>query len=91
MDHYSERRYQPERFGGYKPNYTNERHPRSIEESLLPNEMRISSMGNFDRYFENACFKIESGFEHFKIVGRGRAVTLTEEVVAKLKLRFRNY
>jgi hypothetical protein len=44
-----------------------------IETSLLPNEVRISSQGNFGTYVRNILTIMESGYKNCKVVGRGTA------------------
>lgn len=59
----------------------------SGEGQLLPNEIRINSMGNAKVYCDIAVRTFEQGYENIKIVGRGMAVELTEEVTQELKKR----
>lgn len=90
--HPSERR--PYEGGGYKKfnhgpsekeNYNHEpgfQGPyHQIETKLLPNEMRISSQGDMRGYVNMALDIINQGFNHVKMVGRGQAVPLTEDLV----------
>jgi hypothetical protein len=60
------------RYGGEYP---------KIETKLLPNEMRISSQGDMRGYVDHALGVINQGFNHVKMVGRGQAVPLTEDLV----------
>jgi len=43
---------------------------------LLPNEMRLRAEGNLKTYFSVAMAILNQGFQHLKIVGRGRACQL---------------
>lgn len=56
----------------------------------LPNEMRISIKGSSFKYAETACRLLDQGFEHVKLVGRGQAAPMTEEIAAILRKRAHN-
>ncbi len=59
--------------------FRGEYHP--IETQLLPNEMRISSKGDMRGYVDHALDVMNQGFNHVKMVGRGQAVPITEDLV----------
>ena len=56
-----------------------------METKLLPNELRISSQGNMKMYADTSFQLFNKGFNHLKIVGRGRAVPLTKDLVDYLR------
>lgn len=44
-----------------------------VETQLLPNEVRVSSKGNFNTYVKSILTTMESGYKNCKIVARGTA------------------
>ena len=46
----------------------------------MPNEMKISVKGNVYKYAATASELLEDGFEHVKLVGRGSAAPMTEQI-----------
>ena len=63
--------------------HTETTYQRDVETRLLPNEMRISSRGNMNQYFENAMAALEK-FRFLKIVARGSAVPLAEDIASMI-------
>jgi len=50
---------------------------KQYETKLLPNEMKISTKGNVESYFNQAMIVLfERGYSHLKMVARGTACEL---------------
>lgn len=61
---------------------------KAFETILQPNEMRISTGGDLQAYSRVALSILhEQGYNNVKMVGRGRAVSLTQDIVDFLKQR----
>src|SRR5438105_2492635 len=65
------------------------RETRGQEARLLPNEMRVSTRGDYKNYVESALRIVKNGYDFLKIVGRGEAVVITEDLLEELKARLK--
>ena len=51
--------------------------------------MRVSTIGHFNTYVSTALGTLENGYDHLKIVGRGEAVPIAEDLLKTLSLKAR--
>ena len=81
QQYYGERKQYANQRPSYNSSFINGKYSRGVETKLLPNEMRISSRGNLSMYLDSALKMLNGEFEHLKIVGRGEAVNLSQELL----------
>ena len=84
-------------YGGY-PSQTYElRRPATgfnharVETQLLPNEIRVSSNGNFNGYVKQILYTMEQGYANCKIVGRGMAAQITWDLLQTIMKKAPHY
>lgn len=80
--------------------YSDSQHPTPIHDlpiyskgvnvQLLPNEMRISTKGSYKMYLDYAL-KALSEYTHLKIVARGQAVAMAEELATGIAQKQFNF